>query len=191
MRLNLSSGPPADCRLPAVSAAGTPGDDDRQGNTVKEPEIADFDVWDDPDGRALTTPAALAVMRPVVVSMLREMATNGTKSNGKIVCPFTLMGLATMERRMGRMAWQPVAHACGFPMHPSCPRRSGERTVDCHKVGCASIAALYAHASTQKGIDDEDDDGSIAGQLHLHLSRWMADGPDPRRWDTSDSVGGI
>ena len=127
MRLNLSSGPPADCRLPAVSAAGTPGDDDRQGNTVKEPEIADFDVWDDPDGRALTTPAALAVMRPVVVSMLREMTTNGTKSNGKIVCPFTLTGLAMMERRMGKTTWQPVAQACGFPMHPTCPRRSSER----------------------------------------------------------------
>jgi hypothetical protein len=148
-------------------------------------------VWDDPDGRALTTPAALAVLRPAVVSLLREMEATGTKSNGKIVCPFSLIGLANLERRMGKMTWQPVAHACGFPMHPSCPRRSGERTVDCHKVGCASIAALSAHASAQKGIDDEDEDGSIAGQLHLHLSRWMADVQAPRRWDTHDSVGGI
>jgi hypothetical protein len=130
-------------------------------------------------------------MRPVVVSMLHEMADNGTKDNGKIVCPFTLIGLAKMERRMGKMTWQPVAHACGFPMHPSCPRRSSERPVSCHKAGCASYSALSAHASARKGMDDEDDDGSIDGQLHLYLSHWMADANPPHRWDTVDSVGGI
>ena len=130
----------------AVSAAGTQGDDDRQGNTVKEPEIADFDVWNDPDGRALTTTAALEVMRPIVASMLREMATNGTKSNGKIVCPFTLIGLATMERRMGKLTWQPVAHACGFPMHPSCPRRSGERKVEVQLPGDTTVIVLVVDA---------------------------------------------
>ena len=42
--------------------------------------------------------------------MLREMAATGTKSNGKIVCPFTLTGLAKLERHMGKTTWQPVAH---------------------------------------------------------------------------------
>jgi hypothetical protein len=33
-----------------------------------------------------------------------------------------------------------------------------------------SICSRLSNASAQKGIDDEDEDGSIAGQLHLHLS---------------------
>ena len=122
--------------------------------------------------------------------MLREMAANGTKSNGKIVCPFTLTGLAKLERRMGKTTWQPVAHACGFPMHPTCPRRSSEKKVSCHKTSCASYLALSAHASARAGMDDEDDDG-IDGQLHLYLSHWLADANPSSRWDTSDSVGGI
>ena len=59
LRLTLSSAPPA-CRLPAVSAAGTPGDDDRQGNTVNSNESGpieeeDFDPWrDDHEHRVLS-----------------------------------------------------------------------------------------------------------------------------------------
>jgi hypothetical protein len=99
--------------------------------------------------------------------MCQEMAVKG-----EIVCPFTLTGIAKIEKRMGKAVYQPVAHACEFPMHPSCATRSGEVGVQCHKSRCKTFQALVAHASARGKVDEEEDD--IDGELHQHLRHWLA-----------------
>ena len=84
---------------------------------------------------------------------------------GDVKCPFTLAGIAELERRLGSKAYQPVAQACHFPTHPSCPSRCGEVPVKCHHRPFKLFRGLVEHAATRRRVDEEDDD--VDGELHL------------------------
>ena len=81
-------------------------------------------------------------MRPHLGARFEMLAQHASHP---LFCPFTLIGLATLEKQMGRYEYQPVANACGFPMHPNCPQRSGQGAAPCHCHQPPSWSALRAH----------------------------------------------
>ena len=103
----------------------------------------DFDAWSDAHAhRFLTFDHACEKMRPHLGARFEMLAQHASHP---LFCPFTLIGLATLEKQMGRYEYQPVANACGFPMHPNCPQRSGQKAAPCHCHQPPSWSALRAH----------------------------------------------
>jgi hypothetical protein len=186
----------------AVSAAGTQGDDDEQGDVVNSNESGpteeeDFDPWrDDHDHRVLSQGQAYVILQPILEKMCEAKV-----AQGEVYCPFTATGLCRIERLLGKTVYQPVAHACGFPMYPSCTQRCSAAKVPCRRAPFKLFKAFAAHvdASRSTAVEDDDEDDTNAGHLHQLLHRAIAnldalrraDGHAPHRWDTSDSVGGI
>ena len=175
--------------MTAGPAADTQGGGGHGGPVnLNEPESTnepDFDPWSDAHAdRVLSRPQAYAVLRPVVKAMCQEMAVKG-----KIMCPFSLQGVAKLSRRLSKKAYQPVAYTCAFPTHPCCAQRSGELKMKCHRSSFETFQGLVAHASSGRRKVDEDDDG-VDDELHQLLNHCLADVRPLRRWDTSDSVGG-
>ena len=104
----------------------------------------DFDAWNDAHAhRFLTFDQACEKMRPFIGARFEYLAQHAGHT---LFCPFSLTGLAKLEKQMGRYEYQPVASACGFPLHPNCPQRSGQKAAPCHCHHPPSWSALRAHA---------------------------------------------
>ena len=202
----------------AVSAAGTQGDDDEQGDVVNSNESGpieeeDFDPWrDDHAHRALSQGQAYVILQPILEKMCEAKVVQG-----EVYCPFTAMGLCRIERHLGKTVYQPVAHACGLPMHPSCTQRCSAAKVPCCRAPFKLFKAFAAHVDARRStaVEDDDEDDTTSGHLHQLLHRaianlvspgaldgaervaWQradaprrADGHASNRRDTQDSVGG-
>ena len=112
-------------------------------STPAEATEEDFDAWSDAHAhRFLTFDHACEKMRPHLGARFEMLAQHASQP---LFCPFTLSGLAKLEKQMGRYEYQPVANACGFPMHPNCPQRSGQKAAPCHCHHPPSWSALRAH----------------------------------------------
>ena len=112
-------------------------------STPAEATEEDFDAWNDAHAhRLLTFDHACEKMRPHLGARFEMLAQHASQP---LFCPFTLIGLAKLEKQMGRYEYQPVANACGFPMHPNCPQRSGQKAAPCHCHHPPSWSALRAH----------------------------------------------
>ena len=92
--------------------------------------------------RFLPFDQACEEMRPFIGARFDYLAQHAVHT---LFCPFSLTGLAKLEKMMGRYRYQPVAIACGFPLYPNCPKRSGERAAPCHCHHVPSWSSLRAH----------------------------------------------
>ena len=179
-------GTSADCRLPAA------GDDDRQGGIVNsnEPgpiEEEDFDSWrDDHAHRVLSQGQAYGILQPVLEKMCEAKVVQG-----EIYCPFSATGLRQIERLMGKTVYQPVAHACGLPMHPSCTQRCSDAKVACRRPNPFKLFkafAVHVNASRSTAVEDDDDDDTTSGHLHQLLRCAIANLVSPGAPDRAERV---
>ena len=156
---------------------------------------------------------AYIILQPVLSKMCEKRVVRG-----EVYCPFTATGLCQVERQLGKTVYQPVAYACGLPLHPSCTQRCTAAKVPCHRKPFKLFKAFAAHVDASRGTAGEDDEGDddASGELHQLLRCALADIVSPgalsgaermawqradalrmanvqssSRWDTSDSVGGI
>ena len=187
--MHLSSDPSADCRLPA---AGAQGDDDRKGDIAKFNESGpieeeDFDPWrDDHAHRVLSQGEAYVILQPVLEKMCEAKVIQG-----EIYCPFNATGLCQLERRLGKTVYQPVAHACGLPMHPSCAQRCSNAKIACHRPNAFKLFRSFAHhvdASRSTAVEGDDDDDTAAGHLHQLLHCAIANLVSPGALDGAERV---
>jgi hypothetical protein len=182
LRVPLAFDPSAS-RLPAVSAAGAQGDGDEQGDIVNSNESGpieeeDFDSWrDDHAHRVLSQGQAYVILQPILEKMCEAKVVQG-----EVYCPFSATGLRQIERLMGKTVYQPVAHACGLPMHPSCTQRCSAAKVACRRANPFKFfRAFAAHvdASRSTAVEDDDDDDTTSGHLHQLLSCAIANHVSP------------
>ena len=174
---------PLPTAVSAVSAAGTQGDDDEQGDVVNSNESGpieeeDFDSWrDDHAHRVLSQGQAYVILQPILEKMCEAKVVQG-----EVYCPFSATGLRQIERLMGKTVYQPVAHACGLPMHPSCTQRCSAAKVACRRANPFKFfRAFAAHvdASRSTAVEDDDDDDTTSGHLHQLLSCAIANHVSP------------
>jgi hypothetical protein len=147
-----------------LSAAGTTlGGGGGQGGVYE-----DFDQWrEDHAHRLLSFDEALEVLRPELKAHCEKMASRGAQT---LECPFTLCGLAKLEKQLGAHAYQPIAHACGFPFHPGCPRRCGASKAPCHAHTFPHFNALVVHACSKGQAWGEEGDADLHKMLHEELA---------------------
>ena len=125
----------------------------------------DFDGWRD-DHAVLSFGEALEELSPYVYDYCCSVAAPDSKV--PLICPFTLRGLAKIEKQMGAHAYQPVANACGFPFHPGCPRRCGAVPVPCHARSFPNLEAFSRHLAAKSG---DDESGELHEMCHAELVR--------------------
>lgn len=152
-----------------LPAAGTQGGGGGQGGVaaINAPgpvaAVEDFAPWREEHADRLLSPdEPYAILRPALKVRCEKLAGCGALP---LECPFTLGGLAKLEKQLGAQVYQPVAHACGFPFHPSCPRRCGEKRVPCHSHTFPHWNALVQHARN-KGAAWGEEGGA---DLHMML----------------------
>ena len=134
---------------------------------LRQAPYEDFDGWrDDHADRVLDFAEAIEKLSPAVFSCCFDVAVPGSKA--PLDCPFTLRGLAKIEKQMGAHAYQPVASACGFPLHPGCPRRSGAVQVSCHARTFPNLKAFSRHLNDKSG---DDENGELHRMCHAALAR--------------------
>jgi len=136
---------------------------------------------------------AYVILQPILEKMCEAKVVQG-----EVYCPFTATGLCRIERHLGKTVYQPVAHACGLLMHPSCTQRCSAAKVPCHRAPFKLFKSFAAHvdASRSTAVEDDDEDDNNAGHLHALLHRAIAhlvspgalDGAERVAWQRADAL---
>ena len=128
---------------------------------------------------------AYAILQPVLEKMCEAKVVQG-----EVYCPFTATGLCQLERRLGKTVYQPVAHACGLPMHPSCAQRCSAGKAPCHRAPFKHFKAFAVHVNESRStaVEDDDDDDTTSGHLHQLLRCAIANLVSPGALDGAERV---
>jgi hypothetical protein len=152
--------------MAVVPAAGTQDGEGGQGGVAvladPTPVTAgeDFTPWNPAHANRLLPPGRARTVLRSTLEVYCEGLIADDRETLLLECPFSLGGLAKMERQVGRHAYQPLAHAFDLPWHPNCPIRKRERSAPCRPHGFTHCNALLQHA-----LDNRGDHGGLHAML--------------------------